>query len=365
MMCKGVVYTAISGGVDSAVAAALLLEDGYQVFGIHMETWKAPNTMERGSEYFEDKLFAENVANALGIPLTSLDLRNEFYESIIKSFIQQYSNGRTPNPCLFCNPQIKWGILQNFALDQGSDFFATGHYARLERNGSCPVRLLKGRDKSKDQSYVLCLLSQTQLQKSLLPLGEMTKEEVRGKALEMDLPVANREDSQDLCFLGDLDYRDFLKRYYPLSQDPGEIVTIDGEVVGEHDGLAFFTIGQRKGIRVAADEPYYVVDKDIGKNRLIIGFDEQAGKNYLIASDVNWISGEPPQTGEMYAVMVRYRTSPVLAVLSSVTENYFKLEFKRHLRGITPGQVAAIYQGDACLGGGVIHATDNRKVSGD
>lgn len=212
---------------------------------------------------------------------------------------------------------------------------------------------------------MLCLLSQTQLQKSLLPLGEMTKEEVRGKALEMDLPVANREDSQDLCFLGDLDYRDFLKRYYPLSQDPGEIVTIDGEVVGEHDGLAFFTIGQRKGIRVAADEPYYVVDKDIGKNRLIIGFDEQAGKNYLIASDVNWISGEPPQTGEMYAVMVRYRTSPVLAVLSSVTENYFKLEFKRHLRGITPGQVAAIYQGDACLGGGVIHATDNRKVSGD
>jgi len=358
MTDKGTVYIAMSGGVDSAVAAALLLEEGYQVSGVHMETWKALDGGSGLTVQSDERRLAEDVASTLEIPFTSLDLRDRFFQDVVKSFINEYSIGRTPNPCLFCNPQIKWGILQTFALDHGADYFATGHYARIDRKEPHTVRLLRGVDQSKDQSYVLCLLSQTQLSKSLLPLGDMTKEAVREKARALNLPVAHREDSQDLCFLGNLDYRDFLRRYHPSSQKPGEIVTTEGKVVGEHEGLAFFTIGQRKGIRVAAQEPFYVVDKDLIRNHLIVGFDDQAQRNSLTASEVNWISGEAPQDGRLYNVMVRYRTNPVPAILTSVTKDQFRLEFKRDVRGITPGQVAAIYQDDRCLGGGIIQTTE-------
>ena len=354
MIEKSHVFVAMSGGVDSAVTAAQLLEKGFRVTGIHMETWKDPKWQEKAGSLPNPAALAQEVADGLGIPFVSLDIRDRFFEKVVKGFIQKYLQGQTPNPCLFCNPQVKWGILQAYALDHGGDFFATGHYARIDRPEPDKVRLMRGVDTSKDQSYVLCMLSQSQLERSLLPLGDMTKDNVRAEAHRMGLIVADRQDSQDLCFLGDVNYRDFLQRFAPDSAEPGEIITTEGEVVGQHEGLPFYTVGQRKGIRVAAEEPFYVVAKDVANNRLIVGFSDRAGQNTLIAAQPNWIAGEPPEMDQTYHAMIRYRAKPEPARLMAVTNEEFRLEFNKDLRGITPGQVVALYSGAICLGGGVI-----------
>jgi tRNA-uridine 2-sulfurtransferase len=350
------VYVALSGGVDSAISAVRLLNEGYEVTGIFMQTWKDPKLLDVLEESKAPDQMAAAVAESLGIPFVCLDVRDRFYQQVIGPFVQEYASGKTPNPCLFCNPQVKWGILQEYAIDHGADYFVTGHYARRHIGSDDRVWLLRGVDKSKDQSYVLSMLSQAQLRRSLLPLGELTKEEVRSQAQALNLPVADRQESQDLCFLGDIDYRDLLQRFAPEVASPGEIVNTSGEVLGEHQGLAFYTIGQRKGIRIAASQPYYVVSKDTVKNRLIIGFAEQASKHYLKAIQPNWISGESPAESDLYEVMVRYRAQPVPAVLASVSEDEFRLELSWPLRGITPGQVAVLYQGEVCLGGGIIES---------
>ncbi len=290
----------------------------------------------------------------MGIPFVLLDVQDRFFTTVVQRFIKQYLGGKTPNPCLFCNPQVKWGILQSYAFEQGADYFATGHYARLDRSHPDYVRLLRGVDSTKDQSYVLSMLSQSQLRGSLLPLGEMYKDEVRMIARRLDLPVADRQDSQELCFLGNVDYRDFLQRFAPESSQSGEIVDVDGNVIGEHQGLAFYTIGQRRGIRVAASEPFYVVAKDVENNQLVVGHADRVGKHYLRATGANWISGHHPNISEIYGVMVRYRTKVEPVVLTSVSGGDFRLEFKRKLRGIAPGQVAVLYREEECLGGGVI-----------
>ncbi len=354
MNSSGSVFVAMSGGVDSAVTAAILLEQGYTVTGIHMSTWVDPKWEQATKDQPTSASLARSVAESLEIPFVDLDVRDRFYQQVVQTFVRQYLAGQTPNPCLFCNPQVKWGILQSYALEQGADFFATGHYARLERDNNGEVQLLKGADPGKDQSYVLSMLSQDQLSHTLLPLGAMTKDAVREKARELGLTVADRQDSQDLCFLGDINYRDFLERFAPDSSNPGEIVNLKGEVLGQHEGLAFYTIGQRKGIRVAAGEPYFVVGKDIANNRLVVGFAEQIGKRTLSAGGVNWISGKAPLINEVFDVMIRYRAKPISAQLIAVGTDDFRLEFKEDVRGITPGQVAVLYQGEACLGGGVI-----------
>ena len=351
------IFVAMSGGVDSAVSAALLLKNGYWVTGIHMQTWQDPKWQAASKTLPSSVSLARKTADSLGIEFVCLDVRDRFYEKVVRKFVSQYLAGQTPNPCLFCNPQVKWGILQSHALEQGADYFATGHYARLESAESGQVRLLRGVDPTKDQSYVLSMLSQFQLSHSRLPLGGMTKNEVRMTAKKMDIPVADRQDSQDLCFLGDVDYRDFLQRFAPDSSQPGEIVDMQGRVLGEHNGLAFYTIGQRRGIRVAASEPYYVVGKDVKNNRLVVGYADQVGKNQLTATEANWISGSPPEVSETYTVMVRYRAKPAPAILLSATDTSFRLEFKQDLRGITPGQVAVLYQGEECLGGGIIQTS--------
>ena len=348
------VFVALSGGVDSAVAAAQLIAEGYQVTGIHMDTWKDPKGLEADSEEPDSLTLARQTADLLGIQFVSLDLRAQFYDQVVRSFIHDYLEGKTPNPCLFCNPQIKWGILQNYALNHGADFFATGHYARIEHLESGKVRLLKGLDKNKDQSYVLSMLGQRQLSKSLLPLGEFMKEDVKIEARRRGLFFVDREESQDLCFLGRGDYRDFLSRYAPQATNPGKIINQQGKVIGEHEGLAFYTIGQRKGIRVAAPEPYYVTQKDHEKNQLIVGFAEGTFQSTLTANRVNWIASIPPRAGNTYSVMIRYRAKPVLAKLSSISNAEFRLKFIDEVRGITPGQVAVLYQGEECLGGGII-----------
>ena len=356
MSTKHQVFVAMSGGVDSALTAAILKDRGYRVTGIHMSTWKDPEWVARTRDQPAQGALAEEVADTLGIPFINLDVKAQFYQDVVQNFIRQYLAGNTPNPCLFCNPQVKWGILQSYALDQGADFFATGHYARIERVESGPARLLRGSDKSKDQSYVLSMLSRAQLSNTLLPLGGLTKREVRAQAKDLKLPVADRQDSQDLCFLGDVNYRDFLNRFAPESSKPGEIVDVAGTRLGEHQGLAFYTIGQRKGIRISAPEPYYVVRKDIENNRLVVGFNHQADQCSLDAVGVNWIAGSPPKTDEVYEVMVRYRARPEVAQLISASEEKFRLKFKKALHGITPGQVAVLYQGDECLGGGTIQS---------
>lgn len=350
------VFVAMSGGVDSAVSAVRLLDEGYQVTGIYMNTWKDPKWLENLQGEPEPAAMAAAAAESIGIPFVSIDVRDQFYQRVVREFIKQYVAGKTPNPCLFCNPQVKWGILQKYSLEQGADFFATGHYARIVPSENGRVQLLKGVDQTKDQSYVLALLSQSQLSQSLLPLGEMTKEQVRKQAQQLNLPVADRQDSQDLCFLGDVDYRDFLQRFAPETDVPGEIVNTEGTVVGEHQGLAFYTIGQRRGIRIAAPAPYYVTAKDPNKNRLIVGYAEQSGKSHLVGIEPNWIGGDAPAEAENYEVMIRYRSNPVPATLFSPTPTEFRLKFNQTLRGITPGQVAVLYQGEVCLGGGIIQS---------
>jgi len=357
MRPKAHVYVALSGGVDSSIAAKKLLEQGYCVTGIHMETWMAPKSQQLSHGYPGSSILANQIAESLGVPFISLDLREKFYSDIVQPFIQQYLIGRTPNPCLFCNPQIKWGVLQAYAFTHGGDYFATGHYARIQVQDSGAVKVLRGVDKTKDQSYVLCMLSQSQLKRTLLPLGVMNKEQVRNEAQKLKLPLDVREESQDLCFLGSLDYRKFLQHFAPETNNSGKIVDLGGHVLGEHQGLAFFTIGQRKGIRIAAPEPYYVVGKDPEKNLLIVGFKDQVGKTELEADQVNWIKGIPPKTGESYQVMVRYRAKPISAVLSSVTDDGFRIKFKEQIHDISQGQVAVLYQEEECLGGGVIRTS--------
>ena len=352
MSAKPLVFIALSGGVDSAVAALRLIDQGFRVVGIHMETWKDPKWLDITS--IASAVLAKSAADSIGVPFVSLDVRDVFFQRVIRTFVNSYLAGMTPNPCLFCNPQIKWGILQTYALEQGGDYFATGHYARLTTGEDGLVRLLRGVDTTKDQSYVLSMLSQFQLRYSLLPLGGMTKTEVRRQAQALKLLVADHEDSQDLCFLGGGDYRDFLQRYAPESTAPGEIVDMNGKVLGRHQGLAFYTIGQRRGIQIAASKPYYVVDKDIYNNRLMVGFAEQATKSQLQATQPNYITGEIPQAGEIFDVMIRYRAQPVKGELLLASQEEFRLKFKQELRGMTPGQVAVLYQGEVCLGGGII-----------
>jgi tRNA-specific 2-thiouridylase len=348
------VFVAMSGGVDSTVTAVRLMDAGYQVTGIHMETWKDPTWLAVVQDDPNPVSMAAAAAESIGVPFVALDVRERFYQRVVKAFIEQYVAGNTPNPCLFCNPQVKWGILQSYALEQGADYFATGHYARIVPGENGQVQLLRGLDRTKDQSYVLSQLSQQQLQRSQLPLGESTKAQVRQQAKALNLPVADRHDSQDLCFLGDVDYRDFLSRFAPETEAPGEIVDLNGRVLGEHHGLAFYTIGQRRGIRISAPEPYYVVAKEPHSNRLIVGFMDQAGKSSLQATAPNWILGEPPAAGEEVDVMIRYRANPVPVTLASATDDEFRLKFNQPVRGITPGQVAVLYRGEQCLGGGII-----------
>ena len=348
------VYVALSGGVDSAVAAVQLLDQGYQVTGIFMETWKDPHWEMTNTDTQPPESIAAEAARAIGIPFVSLDVRDAFYQQVVRSFIKQYVRGLTPNPCLFCNPQIKWGILQTYALEHGADFFATGHYARVVKRARGQVQLLRGIDRTKDQSYVLAMLSKAQLRQSLLPLGELTKADVRKQAKALNLPVADRQDSQDLCFLGDIDYRDFLQRFAPGPASPGEIVNVEGKVLGEHQGLAYYTIGQRRGIQIAAPEPYYVIGKDTDNNRLVVGYADQAQKGHLRVIQPNWISGEPPAQGELFEVMIRYRAQPIASQLALSSWDEFRLELSQPLRGITPGQVAVLFQGEVCLGGGII-----------
>jgi tRNA-uridine 2-sulfurtransferase len=356
MSTKSVVAVAMSGGVDSSVAAALLVESGYQVIGIMLRLWSEQDAEQSNRCCTPDSMAqARRVASILSIPFYVIDARQIFFDSVVNSFINGYTHNRTPNPCLTCNRVVRWDFLLKHALAAGADFLATGHYARISNNSENSIFLSRGVDHSKDQSYVLHVLTQPQLNHAQFPLGDYLKQDVRLMAHKFNLPVAERPDSQDLCFIGmDGDYRRFLTRYAPDTVNPGLIMNQHGQVIGSHQGLAFFTIGQRKGLHISSPVPLYVLAKDTLRNILFVGTREELGNNYLVADQVNWIDGQPPASSFNASVKVRYNARDVLGFVRVINEHSIRIEFENLVPGITPGQAAVLYNGDICLGGGII-----------
>ena len=356
MSTKPIVAIAMSGGVDSSVAAALLVERGYTVIGMMLRLWSEQDSERTNRCCTPDSMaMARRVASNLSIPFYVLDARQLFYYAVVKSFIHDYTHNLTPNPCITCNRIVRWDFLLNHALSAGADFLATGHYARLTQNSQRSFQLLRSVDSGKDQSYVLHVLTQKQLGSALFPLGEYTKQEVRQMAHKYNLPVAERPDSQDLCFVGaDGDYRHFLARHSPQALRPGEILDLQGNILGHHEGLAFFTIGQRKGLHIPSHTPLYVLDKDSSQNVIIVGTHEQSGRDNFFVENVNWIAGEPPDSRFTALVKIRYKAHDIPGVVNTLKSNTIHVKLENPLCDITPGQAAVLYNGEVCLGGGII-----------
>jgi tRNA-specific 2-thiouridylase len=351
------VFVAMSGGVDSSVVAYLLKEKGYRVIGVTMQVW--PSGLDAHSDSaccslsaIED---AQRVAELIGIPHYVWDFQDVFKENVIDYFCQEYLSGRTPNPCIACNRAIKFQALLDRARALGADYLATGHYVRLLYDQHRRRWILKkGRDKDKDQSYVLYMLGQGQLPYLQFPLGNYFKSEVRQLAVQAGLPVAEKEESQEICFIPDDDYRCFLKERLPQAAKPGPIYDLEGNIVGRHRGFAFYTIGQRRGLGLALGYPAYVVEIDSSRNAIIIGKKDDLDAHGLLAEQVNFIpfdSLAEPQTAE---VKIRYASSPTPAVISPAGNGKIMVQFSFPQKAVTPGQSVVFYQGDLLLGGGII-----------
>lgn len=359
------VLVGMSGGVDSAVAAALLVEQGYEVIGVTIKTYAYEEVggnvgNESSCCSLEGINDARRVCLMLGIPHLVVDFTEPFREHIIDHFVQEYFRGRTPNPCVRCNRAIKWGKLLQKADALGADFIATGHYARLlydARSGR--YRLFRGRDLHKDQSYALWMLPQEYLARTLFPLGELTKEEVRRLAQQYGLPIAGKAESFELCFIPDNDYRGFLRRNAPAQAEAlrGGPILYDGRVIGQHEGYPFYTIGQRRGLRVSAPEPFYVLEILPEQNALVVGPQEALYHRGLVAQECNFIAFEhlPPE-GVRCTAKVRYKDEGAAAWAWQDAEGRLWVYFDEPRRAITPGQSVVLYDGEELLGGGVITA---------
>ncbi len=349
------VIVAMSGGVDSSVAAALLKEQGYDVVGMMLRLWSEPGKEDSNRCCTPDSMAqARRVAARLDIPFYVIDAKEIFRNTVVNYFLEGYARAETPNPCLACNRQIRWEFLFNHAKAMGADYMATGHYVRRKVEGD-KIHLLKGIDPSKDQSYVLHVLTQEKLSQALFPVGDYPKSEIRALAEKFGLSVAKRPDSQDLCFLAGDDYRNFLRRNAPDLLQPGEIVTRDGKVLGEHNGLANYTIGQRKGLGLASPVPLYVLGKQAAQNRLVVGVESELGTSELLAMGVNWTCGEIP--GEPFRAMVksRYTAREMPALVTPLDHGrQATVRFDAPQRDITSGQAAVFYDGEVVLGGGII-----------
>jgi len=348
------VVVAMSGGVDSSVAAALLVEQGYEVIGVMMKLWSEPGSAANACCTPDAMALAYNIAIQLGIPFHTVDSKSSFRENVVQFFIDSYQQGKTPNPCVACNKFMRWNTILAKAAELGATHIATGHYARLQKDENSKTQLLRGVDEQKDQSYVLHGLTQHQLSQTIFPLGTYTKPEIRKMAYKYQLPSAARPDSQDLCFVGNGDYRDFLIRTAPGVASPGPIVNTAGVELGQHQGLAFHTIGQRKGLGVAAPKPLYVLEKNVARNTLVVGTAEELGRRALTAGQVNWIAGEPPQNPVRATVKTRYKSRDVGGLVSPQPDEKVHVQFDDPIRDIAPGQAAVFYDGQVCLGGGII-----------
>lgn len=357
-----VIYVALSGGVDSAVAAALLKRKGYNVRGIFLREYdlSLPSAFGDAIECTQskDRQSALAVAASLDIPFEEWDFRHAYHKTVINYLVREYTHGRTPNPDIMCNSVIKFGLFMKRALKEGADYIATGHYARLSRFSSGGTRLRIAKDLNKDQTYFLTTLTQDQLQHCLFPIGNLLKSEVRKKAKEFGLPNWNRKDSQGICFIGKLSMIDFLKTVIP--QKKGPLETCDGQRVGTHDGAAFFTIGQRHGLGFPGGEkPYYVVDKDMGKNIVVVDHEQPSAALYkkeLACSAVHWISGKEPAHPLRCRARVRYRQALQSCAITRMSKKnkQYRVIFSRPQRAIAPGQSVVFYKGQECLGGGII-----------
>lgn len=349
------VMVGLSGGVDSAVAAWRLMEAGYRVEGLHMTNWEADDAY---CTRVEDEASAVAVADHLGITLHRINFARDYEAQVFKDFLAEYRAGRTPNPDILCNRFIKFGAFLRWARRLGADAIATGHYARGGDINGRPGLLIAA-DNNKDQTYFLHAVSGEALERTLFPLGEFTKPEVRDLARRIGLPNFSRADSTGICFIGERPFRDFLAEYLP--PEPGPIETPEGAVLGKHRGLHFYTLGQRGGLGIggrpdAADAPWYVVDKDFGRKALIAAQDPEHPRllsTHLEADRVHWIAGEPPPVPAQVQVRVRYRQKPVAATLERA-DGVVHLNFGTPVKAVTPGQYAVIYAGDVCLGGGRI-----------
>lgn len=358
------VVVAMSGGVDSSVAAALLVEQGYNCIGVMMRLWAETGAGEGSTNKccsLESVNDARRVADQLGIPFYLINVEQPFKQNVVDLFIDGYSAGLTPNPCLACNRHIRFDYLLNYARRLGADYLATGHYARLRRQSDGKVHLLAGVDAGKDQSYVLSVMGQEELQDVLFPIGDYPKSEVRQMAAAQGLPIASKHDSMDLCFLADDDYRRFLQDWAPAAMQPGQIVDRTGKVLGAHNGLPNYTIGQRKGLGIGGvAEPLYVLELDSTRNALVVGTLDELGQRELLATGVNWTLDTPVADGYRGQCKIRYRSVAADCTLYPQPNGDVRVVFDAPLRDITPGQGAVFYNGDHCLGGGIISREPQR-----
>lgn len=351
---KGKVVVAMSGGVDSSVAAALLKHQGYEVTGMMLRLWTEPGRESANRCCTPAAMgLARRVAAQLDIPFYVVDAKDAFHEEVVSYFVQEYGRGVTPNPCLICNRHIRWEFLLNRALAIGADYMATGHYARIQHFPGRPARLLRGRDAFKDQSYVLHTLEQEQLAHALFPVGDYTKSEIRALAAEFNLPVAKVKDSQDLCFLAGTNHTEFLQRNAPEVLQPGPIADTAGNLLGQHNGLPQYTIGQRKGLGVSSPVPLFVIEKKPQTNTLIVGPAEALGNVQIQFNHFKWLN-TPPQMEFRAEVKTRYTGSLLPGTVFIHGDNSVMIELDEPARDITPGQAAVIYLKDEVLGGGLI-----------
>jgi tRNA-specific 2-thiouridylase len=358
------VVVALSGGVDSSTAAALLVQQGYRVSGVTMRLWRAHDQDGPAGSHSGAPSAAEDahrVCDRLGIPFHVVDLRDLFRAHVVDRFCAEYARARTPNPCLVCNREFKFGALLRLATDWGADYLATGHYARTRLHEGL-YQLLRGVDKAKDQSYVLYTLGQQQLRHVLFPLGEYTKQQVRALAEQFELPTAKRPESQDACFIPDGDYRSFVAEQRPETMRPGPIVDREGGVLGEHRGIAFYTIGQRQGMGIAARQPLYVLEIDATRNALIVG--PKAGLLHceLLAEAVSFVSGNPPPGATSITAKIRYKAQEAAAILEPLPGQRARVVFAEPQTAITPGQGVVFYQDEIMLGGGIIASAGSTEV---
>ena len=361
------VILGLSGGVDSSVSLKLLKDEGYDVTAMFMRNWdSATNNDILGNPDIDDDVCpqekdfqdAKKVCEELGIELHRIDFIEEYWDTVFTYFLNEYKSGRTPNPDIMCNKYIKFNAFLKHASDMGADYIAMGHYARV-RHEKDKSYLLRGVDSNKDQTYFLCQISQEQLRHALFPVGHLTKQEVRKIAKDANLWTAEKKDSTGICFIGERNFHQFLKNYLPSK--PGKMVTVDGKVIGEHDGLMYYTIGQRKGLGIGGNNEFdnsawFVCGKDLEKNELIVG--QGHDSIYLIsdncfASNVNWICDKPIE-GKAYTAKFRYRQADNDVTLKYIDDDHIQVLYPKGVRAVTPGQAVVIYDGEICMGGAII-----------
>ncbi|WP_027339717.1 tRNA 2-thiouridine(34) synthase MnmA [Halonatronum saccharophilum] len=357
MLDKNRVVVAMSGGVDSSLTAALLKEEGYEVIGITMQIWPSseiPKDNEGGCCSLSAVEDARRVANNLDIPFYVINFQDIFEEKVIKNFKDEYAQGRTPNPCIVCNKEIKFEAFLRKAKELGAYYMATGHYAKIDENKEGRYIIRRGEDLKKDQSYTLYNMTQDQLKHTLLPLAGYHKEETRKLAQEFGLRVYNKPDSQEICFIPDDDYNRFLKENYPQILKEGPILDVEGNILGRHKGLPFYTIGQRKGLGLETHKRWYVVKLDKEKNAVIVGENEDVFAKELIARDINWVAIVDLNEPMKVTAKIRYNTSAAPATIKPMDGGRVKVLFEESQRAITPGQSVVFYNEDTVVGGGII-----------